>query len=154
MPISELAVVLYKDATANKGGVTSSHLEVLASLALTDEEWDELMCVKDGKITDFRKQYVEEYLDFIRENAAREFEIIWKENARTRIPRFILSDMISEKINQRVPAPYLKALFASRLAGRYVYKFGLDANEIHFYNFLQEFRKNPVATKLANGPIS
>jgi hypothetical protein len=40
------------------------------------------------------------------------------------------------------------------LAGRYVYKFGLDATEIHFYNFLQEFRKNPVAVKLANGPIS
>jgi hypothetical protein len=53
-----------------------------------------------------------------------------------------------------VPASYLKALFASRLAGRYVYEFGLDANEIHFYNFLQEFKKNPVAQKLANGPIS
>jgi glutamate dehydrogenase len=152
------------------------------------------MCVKDGKITDFRKQYVEEDLDFIRKNAAQEFEIIWKENARTRIPRSILSDMISEKINQikdavngsnliedkdllkrtleccippvlvkkvgvakiiqRIPASYLKALFASRLAGRYVYEFGLNANEIHFYNFLQEFKKNPVAVKLANGPIS
>ena len=192
--LEEKGVVLYKDASANKGGVTSSHLEVLASLALTDEEWDDLLCVKDGKITDFRKQYVEEDLDFIRKNAAQEFEIIWKENARTRIPRSILSDMISEKINQikdavngsnliedkdllkktleccippalvrkvgvakiiqRVPASYLRALFASRLAGRYVYEFGLDANEIHFYNFLQEFRKNPVAVKLANGPIS
>ena len=49
--LEEKGVVLYKDASANKGGVTSSHLEVLASLALTDEEWDELMCVKDGKIT-------------------------------------------------------------------------------------------------------
>ena len=47
-----------------------------------------------------------------------------------------------------------KCLSISRLAGRYVYKFGLDANEIHFYNFLQEFKKNPVAVKLANGPIS
>ncbi len=67
--LEEKGVILYKDASANKGGVTSSSLEVLASLALTDEEWDELMCVKDGKITDFRKQYVEEDLDFIRENA-------------------------------------------------------------------------------------
>ncbi len=98
--LEEKGVVLYKDASANKGGVTSSHLEVLASLALTDEEWDELMCVKDGKISDFRKKYVAEDLDFIRKNAALEFEVIWKENARTGIPRSILSDLVSEKINR------------------------------------------------------
>ena len=192
--LEEKGVVLYKDASANKGGVTSSHLEVLASLVLTDEEWDDLMCIKDGKTTGFRKQFVKEDLDFIRENAAREFEIIWKENARTGIPRSILSDTISEKINQikdalngsnliedkdllkktleccippvlmkkvgvakiiqRVPASYLRALFASRLAGRYVYEFGLNANEIHFYNFLQEFKKNPAALWLATRPIN
>jgi hypothetical protein len=33
----------------------------------------------------------------------------------------------------------MKAVFASRLAGRYVYKYGLDANEINFYEFLKEF---------------
>ncbi len=45
-----------------------------------------------------------------------------------------------EGIGQRVPQTYLKALFASRLAGPYVYKFGLDANEIHFYQFLKELK--------------
>jgi len=34
----------------------------------------------------------------------------------------------------------LKAIFASRLASRYVYAYGLDANEIHFYTFLQQYR--------------
>jgi len=179
--LEEKGVILYKDASANKGGVTSSHLEVLASLALTDEEWDELMCVKEGKVTDFRKKYVAEDLDYVRDNAALEFEIIWKEHERTGIPRSVLSDIISEKINQikdainesgliedkellkttieccippilvkkvgfakilqRIPPTYLKALFASRLAGRYVYQFGLEANEIHFYHFLQEFKR-------------
>ncbi len=179
--LEEKGVILYKDASANKGGVTSSHLEVLASLALTDEEWDELMCVKNGKISDFRKQYIKEDLIFIKENAASEFEIIWQENKRTGIPRAVLTDLISEKINtikdavnastlmedkdllkttieccippslvkkvgftkivQRVPQAYLKALFASRLAGSYVYKYGLKANEIDFYKFLQDFRK-------------
>ena len=179
--LEEKGVVLYKDASANKGGVTSSHLEVLASLALTDEEWEDLMCVKEGRISDFRKKYVAEDLAFIRENAALEFEIIWKEHERTGIPRSVLSDLISEKINQikdaintsdliqdkdllkttieccippvlvkrvgvakilqRIPETYLKALFASRLAGRYVYANGLEANEIHFYHFLQEFKR-------------
>ncbi len=179
--LEEKGVILYKDASANKGGVTSSHLEVLASLAMTDAEWDELMCVKDGKISDFRKKYVAEDLDFIRKNAALEFEVIWRENARTGTPRSILTDLISEKINrikdtigesalfedkelvrkaieccvppvlvarigfakilQRVPTTYLRALFASRLAGHYVYAHGLDANEVDFFGFLQEFRK-------------
>ena len=179
--LEEKGVILYKDASANKGGVTSSRLEVLASLAMTDAEWDELMCVKAGKISDFRKKYVAEDLDFIRKNAALEFEVIWKENARKGIPRSILSDLVSEKINrikdaigdsalfedkelvrkaieccvppvlvakigfakifQRVPTTYLRALFASRLAGTYVYTHGLDANEVDFFGFLQEFKK-------------
>jgi glutamate dehydrogenase len=44
-----------------------------------------------------------------------------------------------EKLLKRMPATYMKAVFASRLAGRYVYKYGLDANEINFYEFLKEF---------------
>jgi glutamate dehydrogenase len=42
------------------------------------------------------------------------------------------------KILKRVPGPYLKAVFASQLASRYVYKYGLDANEVNFYEFLKE----------------
>jgi glutamate dehydrogenase len=177
--LEEKGVILYKDASANKGGVTSSSLEVLANLALTDEEFDEHMCVKDGIVPEFRKKYIEQILEIIRENASLEFEIIWKENRAKKIPRAVLTDMISEKINQikdaiyqsglthdkallkkvctcccpstlvelvghvklmkRIPATYTKALFASRLAGRYVYKFGLDATEINFYEFLKEF---------------
>ncbi len=123
---------------------------------------------------------IEEILDLIRKNASSEFEVIWKENKRKRIPRSILSDRISEKINrikdsvyrsdlfedetlfqkiiecccppvmikqvefenilQRVPSPYLKAIFASRLVSRYVYEYGFDANEIDFFNFLREYK--------------
>jgi len=179
--LEEKGVIIYKDASANKGGVTSSSLEVLASLALTDKEWDQLMCVKDGEESPFRKQYVNEIIEVIKENARLEFEIIWKEHERTGIPRAILTDIISEKINQikdainnsdlfkdqallekvitvgvpkclvrkvgtsrfltRVPQNYLRALFASRLAGRYVYQFGLQANEVDFYQFIEDFKK-------------
>jgi glutamate dehydrogenase len=177
--LEEKGVVLYKDASANKGGVTSSSLEVLASLVLTDQEYDELMCVKDGVISEFRQKYINEIIEDIKDNASKEFEVIWKENKAKGIPKAILTDVISEKINQikdavaasdlfankalvkkviakgvpptlvkkvgvdkilkRIPKTYLKALFASRLAGAYVYKYGLDANEINFYEFLKEF---------------
>jgi glutamate dehydrogenase len=177
--LEEKGVILYKDASANKGGVTSSSLEVLSALAMTDKEFEELMVVRNGKISDFRKTYVQEIIDHISDNARREFEIIWRENARMGIPRSILSDRISEKINaikdsimsaglfedkslvrkvievgcppvlcgllgigriiQRVPESYLRALFASRLAARYVYEHGLEANEIDFFNFLQQY---------------
>ena len=43
------------------------------------------------------------------------------------------------RLIQRMPETYLRALFASRLAARYVYEHGLDANEIDFFNFLQRF---------------
>jgi len=176
--LEERGVILYKDASANKGGVTSSSLEVLASLALTDEEYEKLMCVRDGRIPAFRRKYVSQILDIIRENARLEFDIIWRENAAKGIPRSVLSDLISEKINlikdavaqsdlwrdrtlfkrvtaccipsalleevgfatllKRVPMTYLRALFASELASRYVYQRGLDANEVDFYTFLKE----------------
>jgi len=178
--LEERGVIIYKDASANKGGVTSSSMEVFASLALTDQEYERLMCVKDGKIPAFRKKYISEILNLIRENASLEFDIIWKENEQKNIPRVVLSDMISEKINSvtdavtasdlfrdqslfrkviecccppslikqvgfenildRVPDSYLKALFASRLASRYIYAYGLDADEIAFHNFLMEYK--------------
>ncbi len=178
--LEEKGVVIYKDASANKGGVTSSSLEVLASLALTDKEYEELMCVKGKAISPFRKKYIAQILEIIRKNARLEFDIIWKENETRKIPRSILTDLISEKINlikdavgrsdlvsdralfrkvteccipwilvektgfakiiKRVPMAYLKALFASELASRYVYHYGLDANEVNFYEFVNERR--------------
>jgi glutamate dehydrogenase len=39
-------VIVFKDASANKGGVTSSSLEVLAALAFTDDEFHEHMQVR------------------------------------------------------------------------------------------------------------
>jgi glutamate dehydrogenase len=176
--LEEKGVILYKDASANKGGVTSSSLEVLASLALTDEEYDALLCVRNGRVSEFRRTYIDEILVFIRDAASKEFEVIWKENTSRGIPRSVLSDTLSEKINllkdaiaasdlyanrslakkviargvpavlvetvgidkifKRVPETYLKALFAARIAGAYIYKFGLEANEVNFFDFLKD----------------
>jgi glutamate dehydrogenase len=178
--LEEKGVIIFKDASANKGGVTSSSLEVFASLALTDEEYERKMCVKNKRIPAFRKRYIAEILDIIRENSTLEFKVISKENREKGIPRVVLTDRISDKINgvtdaiyasglfkdrtlfrnviqcccprvlldelgfarimRRVPEAYLRAVFASRMASRYVYACGLDANEMDFHNFIKDFK--------------
>lgn len=176
--LEEKGVIIYKDASANKGGVTSSSLEVFASLAMTDAEFEEHMLVKNSVVPAFRKIFIEEILKIIEMNAANEFEVIWREHERDGTPRSILTDRVSDKINRitdsvtasrlyenknlfqevvecccpriliekigfqkilkRVPESYLLAMFASHLASQYVYKYGLEANEIDFYSYLKE----------------
>lgn len=71
--------VIFKDASANKGGVTSSSLEVLAALAMTDEEFLNNMTVSDGKVSEFYAKYVVAVQKIIEENARVEFECLWRE---------------------------------------------------------------------------
>lgn len=93
-------VLIFKDASANKGGVTSSSLEVLASLAMTDREYEEHLCVRDGKVPEFRNQYINDVLDTIRDNARMEFEVLWNEHGKSKIPLSILTDRLSDRINK------------------------------------------------------
>jgi len=97
--LEERGVVLIKDATANKGGVTSSSKEVLAALALNGEEFEKHMCVKDGVIPEFYKKYVDYSVSHIRENAYLEFEALWKEAEKSGKPRSIITDELSQMIN-------------------------------------------------------
>ncbi|OJT02203.1 NAD-specific glutamate dehydrogenase [Trametes pubescens] len=94
-------VVLFKDSSANKGGVTSSSLEVLAGLSLSSEEYLEHMIFKDGKPSAFYQSYVRDIQQKITENAAAEFACIWREHARLQgaKPRTIISDELSSKLN-------------------------------------------------------
>jgi len=94
-------VVLFKDASANKGGVTSSSLEVLAGLALSTQEYIDLMIFKDGKPSEFYQNYVKDIQATITENAAAEFHCIWKEHTRLQgaKPRTLISDELSLKLS-------------------------------------------------------
>ncbi|RCI03327.1 hypothetical protein CU098_001181 [Rhizopus stolonifer] len=98
--LEKAGVVIFKDASANKGGVTSSSLEVLAALAFNDEEFDKHMCVKDGVVPAFYESYVKEVQKIIEHNAAIEFEALWREHQRTKSPISILSDELSNAIVQ------------------------------------------------------
>ncbi|KAG0704865.1 NADH-dependent glutamate dehydrogenase [Suillus ampliporus] len=90
-------VIVFKDSSANKGGVTSSSLEVLAGLALTTQEYVDLMIFKDGKPSDFYQHYVKDIQAKITENAAAEFHCIWQEHIRLQgaKPRTEISDELS-----------------------------------------------------------
>lgn len=168
--------ILYKDASANKGGVTSSSLEVLASLSFDDEGFKEHMCVdaKTGEPPQFYQDYVREVQAKICENARLEFEAIWRENEQTGESRSILSDKLSvaiteldEKLQQsdlwtndtirhgilkdalpqlllkkigldtiisRVPESYLRSIFGSYLASRFVYEYGIEPSQFAFFD--------------------
>jgi len=57
------------------------------------------------------------------------------------VPKSLVGLVGINRFLTRVPQNYLRALFASRLAGRYVYQFGLQANEVDFYRFIYDFKK-------------
>ena len=99
--LEQRKVVLFKDSSANKGGVTSSSLEVLAGLALTTEEYLDLMIFKDGKPSKFYQSYVKDIQEKISENAAAEFHCLWKEHTRLSgsKPRTVISDELSSTLN-------------------------------------------------------
>ncbi|KAL8428502.1 hypothetical protein ACSSS7_007197 [Eimeria intestinalis] len=99
--LEDRGVILFKDASTNKGGVTSSSHEVLAALALTQEEFAEHMQVQDLKNPPrFYKDYVQAILERIRENAKLEFEALWSEARRTGMKKCDLTDILSRKIIQ------------------------------------------------------
>ncbi|KAI8646021.1 Glutamate/Leucine/Phenylalanine/Valine dehydrogenase-domain-containing protein [Parasitella parasitica] len=98
--LEKAGIVVIKDASANKGGVTSSSLEVLAALAFDDAEFEEHMCIKDGVVPEFYQAYVKEVQSIIERNANLEFEALWTEHKKNAIPISILSDELSTAIVQ------------------------------------------------------
>jgi len=182
MVMEQAGTVLYKDASSNKGGVTSSSLEVFAALSMSEEQFQEHMCVKDpNNPPPFYTKYVVEVQQKIESLADYEFECIWNEMERNPNQlRYILTEQVSEKINElatfvsnsnsvwdneaikkevllkafpkslvelvgydemmaRVPESYMKAIFSSSLASRYVYEYGVNASEFTFFEFMQRY---------------
>lgn len=76
---NDLRVHVIKDSSANKGGVTSSSLEVLASLAFRPKDHDQLLTKSEDKLElpEFYLQYVDEIIKRIEDNCRDEFHCIW-----------------------------------------------------------------------------
>ena len=171
-------VHLFKDASANKGGVTSSSMEVLAALAMAPDEHDDLLTIPPGasEPPEFYKEYVRVIGAVIRRNARLEFKAIWNANQKCGIFKAELTKIISQKINSladyisgvidmesplakkilrralpnilinqcgfdriitRIPQNYLRAVAATWVASRYIYKNGIEASEFSFYEFMR-----------------
>ncbi|PUU81771.1 Glutamate/Leucine/Phenylalanine/Valine dehydrogenase-domain-containing protein [Tuber borchii] len=176
--LEKAGTILFKDASANKGGVTSSSMEVLASLAFDEAGFVEHMSVQDGIVPKFYKLYVQEVQKTIQDNARLEFEAIWRENEQTGKSRSILSDELSlaitkldeelqktelwdnvalrtsiledalpqtllkqiglDLILKRVPNNYLRAIFGSYIASRFIYEFGSNPSQFAFFDFMSK----------------
>ncbi|KAL1916544.1 uncharacterized protein VTP21DRAFT_5735 [Calcarisporiella thermophila] len=98
--LEKAGAIIFKDASANKGGVTSSSLEVLAALAFNDAEFAEHMQVHGDQVPEFYRNYINEVHRIIEKNAELEFECIWREHKRTGAPRAVVSDDLSTAIVQ------------------------------------------------------
>jgi glutamate dehydrogenase len=97
--LERAGATIFKDASANKGGVTSSSMEVLAALAFSDEEFTTNMMVSDeANPPAFYTQYVKAVQATIERNAELEFEALWREHKRTKTPKSVLSDKLSTAI--------------------------------------------------------
>ncbi|BGP01728.1 NAD-dependent glutamate dehydrogenase [Rhodotorula toruloides] len=101
LQLEKKGVVLFRDASANKGGVTSSSLEVLSGMALDDAQFIDLMTSagKDG-LPEFYQQYARSIQETIFKNATAEFETIWAAHEKTGRPFTLLSDDLSRKLVQ------------------------------------------------------
>ncbi|SCU93113.1 LAFA_0F14752g1_1 [Lachancea sp. 'fantastica'] len=99
--LEEHGCVLFKDASTNKGGVTSSSLEVLASLTLNDHDFiHEFIGKTPGKTTQLYDDYVKFIQSKVEKNARSEFEQLWqlKQTSGTSISE--LSNVLSQTINK------------------------------------------------------
>ncbi len=86
--LEKLGVLVLKDSSCNKGGVTCSSFEVLASLCLTEEEF-----LKE------KNAYVKQVLEIIRTQCLNEANLLLETYAQSQIFLTDLSDQISERIN-------------------------------------------------------
>ncbi|KAF5382512.1 hypothetical protein D9615_003066 [Tricholomella constricta] len=132
-------VILFKDSSTNKGGVTSSSLEVLAGLALSTEEYTKLMIFQGGQPSEFYKSYVKDVQEKIAENATAEFQCIWREHARLNgaKPRTVISDELSSRLDNLQAEleasdlfddmPSRRGVMARAIPETLVKKVGLDA---------------------------
>jgi glutamate dehydrogenase len=97
-----LGVHVIKDSSANKGGVTSSSLEVLASLAFRPRDHDRLLTRSEesAELPEFYLQYVDEIIKRIEDNCRDEFRCIWQATSQSeeRRSKVEVSKVLSNEI--------------------------------------------------------
>ncbi|MFK7823129.1 MAG: NAD-glutamate dehydrogenase domain-containing protein [Oligoflexales bacterium] len=89
--LQERGILMIKDSSANKTGVICSSFEIIASLMLSEQEFNE---IKD--------EYVQQVIEILREKAGKEAKLLFTEylNRRRNMTLVNLSTEISREINQ------------------------------------------------------
>jgi glutamate dehydrogenase len=101
LKLEEKGVTVFKDSSTNKGGVTSSSLEVLGALAMDDEPYARLMCAAaDGSEPEFRKRYIRKVVEHVVDRGDLEFALLWKTHKATGRPFSVLAEEVSARINE------------------------------------------------------
>jgi len=98
--LENAGVILFKDASANKGGVTSSSIEVFCGLAMEDAQHAKVMCMRDGHNHEVYDKIAAEIVAKVRKNAEKEFNAIWNDAAAGRCGghRSVICDVMSRKM--------------------------------------------------------
>jgi glutamate dehydrogenase len=121
-------ILLFKDSSTNKGGVISSSLEVLAGLALDDEEYERSMVVRPGAaVPDFRERYVKGVKATIADRADREFSLLWDAHRESGTPISILSERLSAKIDELTTAIGSSELYEQEALRRSAFRLHVPA---------------------------
>ena len=91
---------------------------------MSDEEYSQHMCEKDGALPDFYKRYVEGIVQRVQDNARREFECLWRESRRGKCGGMItlVSDDLSQRIVNMRKYVYESNLFENKQLVRYILK--------------------------------
>ncbi|OIR58244.1 MAG: NAD-dependent glutamate dehydrogenase [Amphiamblys sp. WSBS2006] len=117
--LEQSGVILFKDATANKGGVISSSMEILAALALSESVFAREMVAEDGTHTPLYVAVVRSVTETIKRKARLEFEFLWAswtQSKRTR-PISLLSDELSTLMagmKETIEAALLKTVWKTK----------------------------------------
>jgi glutamate dehydrogenase len=102
--LESTGVHVFKDSTANKGGVTSSSMEVFASLAVPPEEFERLLTARADAPEPplFYSRYVDCILERIEENCRGEFSVIWEANQQAPVGDRTNSKMMKIDASRRL----------------------------------------------------
>jgi glutamate dehydrogenase len=57
------------------------------------------------------------------------------------IPETLVKQVGLDKLMQRLPGPYQRALFSNWVASHFIYKFGVKASSVDFYHFLRDLSR-------------
>ena len=119
--LQDAGIILFKDASTNKGGVTSSSLEVLAALSFDDAGFKEHMAADDdGRFPAFYQEYVKEIIERVESNARNEFEFIWAEHVKTGKRTTELTLELSEAMNDLFDVVLASKLYENKNVRRNV----------------------------------